>query len=117
MIRLIINSDIIHDETQVWDSIAYNAPYYLIVKSVGNNRDVNGPAVGQPYYRPNATGVMIPAGNRPPGISNNDGYDIVPTYGTAKNILTIGAVYPIPGGYSSARRCGAGRIQQLGTHR
>ncbi len=37
--------------TQVWDSIAYNAPYYLIVKSVGNNRDVNGPDVGQPYFR------------------------------------------------------------------
>jgi hypothetical protein len=39
------------DEAQVWDSIAYNAPYYLIVKSAGNNRDENGPAVGQPYWR------------------------------------------------------------------
>jgi len=87
-------------ETQAWDSIAYNAPDYLIVKSSGNNRDVNGPAVGQPYYRPNPAGVMIPAGNRPAGLSSNDGYDIIPTYGTAKNILTVGAVYPIPGGYS-----------------
>jgi hypothetical protein len=89
------------DQTQVWDSIAYNAPYYLIVKSVGNNRDVNGPAVGQPYYRYNTLGDMVSAGNRPAGISNNDAFDIVPTYGTAKNIISVGAVNPIPGGYGS----------------
>ena len=89
------------DQTQVWDSIAYNAPNYLIVKSVGNNRDVNGPAVGQPYYRYNARAIMVSAGNRPAGISSNNGYDIVPTYGTAKNIISIGAVNPIPGGYNS----------------
>ena len=89
------------DETQVWDSIAYNAPLYLIVKSVGNNRDINGPAVGQSYYRYNSSGDMIPAGKRPDGISSNNGYDIVPTYGTAKNIIAVGAVNPIPGGYNS----------------
>jgi len=88
------------NEAQVWDSIAYNAPYYLIVKSVGNNRDVNGPPVGQPYWRFNASGIMANAGNRPAGISNNDGFDIVPTYGTAKNILAVGAIYPIPSGYT-----------------
>jgi hypothetical protein len=89
------------DQAQEWDSIAYNAPNYLIVKSVGNNRDENGPPVDSPYYAFNARGVMAPAGNRPAGISNNDGYDIVPTYGTAKNIIAIGAVNPIPGGYNS----------------
>ena len=88
------------EQAQAWDSMSYNAPFYLIVKSVGNNRDVNGPLVGQPYFRPNASGIIISAGNRPAGISNNDGYDIVPTYGNAKNILAIGAVNPIPGGYS-----------------
>ena len=68
------------------------------MKSVGNNRDENGPAVDSPYDAFNGRGVMAPAGKRPPGISNNDGYDIVPTYGTAKNIIAIGAVNPIPGG-------------------
>ena len=87
-------------ETQVFDSIAYNAPYYLIVKSAGNNRDENGPAVGSNYWRYNASGVMADAGNRPAGISNNDGYDIISTYGTAKNILTVGAVNPIDAGYT-----------------
>ncbi len=90
------------NDTQIWDSIAYNAPYYLIVKSAGNNRDENGPAVGSPYYRFDANNQMSPAGNRPssPAISNNDGYDIISTYGTAKNILTIGAVAPLSAGYS-----------------
>ncbi len=88
-------------DAQLWDSIAYNAPNYLIVKSAGNDRNSNGPAVGQPYWRMDATGNFVNAGNRPVGISSNDGYDILSTYGTAKNILTIGAISPIPGGYTN----------------
>ncbi len=90
-------------DAQIWDSIAYNAPYYLIVKSVGNNRDINGPPVGEPYWRYNASGVMINAGNRPAGISSNDGYDIIPSHGTSKNILTVGAVNPISSGYTRSQ--------------
>jgi hypothetical protein len=86
-------------QTQLWDSITYNAPFYLMVKSSGNFRNNNGPAVGQPYWRYDVNGVMANAGNRPAGISSNDSYDIISTYGTAKNILTVGAVYPIPYGY------------------
>ena len=46
-----------------------------------------------------ANGVMVNSGNRPTGISSNDSYDIITTYGTSKNILTVGAVYPIAYGY------------------
>jgi PKD repeat protein len=61
-----------------WDLIAQNAPYYLIVKSAGNDRG-NGP------------------GTFPP----NDGpYDCIGQQGVSKNILTVGAVEDIPGGYS-----------------
>lgn len=88
------------NDAQTLDSIAYNAPYYLIVKSAGNNRSENGPAVGQPYYRYNASGQMASAGNRPAGISSNDGYDIISWDCGAKNILTVGAVPGIPSGYS-----------------
>jgi len=90
------------NDARLWDSIAYSAQYHLIVKSAGNNRNENGPTVGQPYYRFNSSGSMASAGNRPTGISNNDGYDIIPTYGVAKNILTVGAVNPLPSGYSAA---------------
>src|SRR5579872_5115164 len=84
--------------TQIWDSIAYNAPYYLIAKAGGNNPGEQGPAVGQPYWRMNSSGTFVNSGNRPAGISNNAGFETIATYGNAKNILTLGAVNPIPGG-------------------
>ncbi|WP_175470566.1 S8/S53 family peptidase [Pedobacter hartonius] len=90
-------------ESAEWDKICYNAPYYLPVKSAGNSRTVNGPAIGEVYYRFNASRVMTNAGPRPVGISSNDGYDNISTYGTAKNILTIGAVNPLGSGpYTAA---------------
>ncbi len=88
------------NDTQLLDSIAYNAPYYLYVKSAGNSRNQNGPAVGQPYFRFNASNSMAAAGNRPDGISNNDGYEIISWDGNAKNILTVGAVNGISSIYS-----------------
>jgi hypothetical protein len=89
---------IYNEETQMFDSVAYNAPYYLIIKSVGNNRDKNGPPVGSPYMRYDINGNMIDAGVRPAGLSFNNSYDIIPTYGVAKNILTVGAVEGIASG-------------------
>lgn len=89
-------------EAEVWDSIAYNAPQYLIVKSAGNNRNQNGPAVGEPFWRYNSSNVMTRVTSRPSNISDNDSYDIIATYGTAKNILTVGAVNPLAAGYTKA---------------
>jgi len=71
--------------TQTWDRIAYNAPNYLIVKSAGNSRNQNGPASGQYYLLKNSSDSSNKAR------SKNDGYDIISTSGTAKNILTVGA--------------------------
>lgn len=82
------------------DDLAYNAPNYLVVKSAGNTRTSNGPAVGQPYFRPNAQDQMISAGNRPAGISSNDLYDGISWDCGAKNILTVGAIAGLPNGYS-----------------
>lgn len=87
-------------EAQAFDSITYNAPWYLPVLAAGNPRDQNGPAVGQPYYRYNANNVMDSAGNRPAGISNNDSYNTIATYGNSKNVLTVGAIQGLPSGYN-----------------
>jgi hypothetical protein len=77
--------------------IAYNAPFYLIVKSSGNNRDENGPAVGSALLPPQCQWPVVNAGNRPAGISNNDSYDIISWDAGAKNILTMGAVNGLSG--------------------
>ncbi|MFX8652958.1 hypothetical protein ABTM19_19745, partial [Acinetobacter baumannii] len=38
-------------DAQRIDSIAFNAPNYLIISSAGNDRSNNGPAVGENYWR------------------------------------------------------------------
>ncbi len=64
--------------SRVWDDIAFNAPYYLIIKSAGNDR------------------TDIGDGTRPP-----DGpYDCIEPKSVAKNILTIGAVTHLSGDYT-----------------
>ena len=64
--------------SRVWDDIAFNAPYYLIVKAAGNDR------------------TDVGDGTRPP-----DGpYDCLEPKSVAKNILTIGAVEHIDGDYT-----------------
>jgi hypothetical protein len=92
-------------ETRQWDSIAYYNSYYLICKAGGNNRGDTGPPAGTNYYRYNNQGNLYNAGPRPAfgtasSISSNAGYMTISTYGNAKNILVLGAVEPIPGGYS-----------------
>ncbi|MCX6303628.1 MAG: S8 family serine peptidase [Bacteroidetes bacterium] len=59
-----------------WDQVAWNAPYLLICKSAGNDRGESG--TGHPADGP---------------------YDCIDQQGVAKNILTVGAVDDIPGGY------------------
>ena len=92
----------------VFDSIAYNAPHYLIVKSAGNNRTSNGPFKlsngtwynsDSTYWRRNELGKWYKAGIRPDSLSSNNSYETIPTDASAKNILTVGAVYGITSGY------------------
>lgn len=77
-----------------WDQIAYNAPYYLIVKSAGNSHGDNGPGAGQPYYIANGTKTVTTPR------ASQDGYDQVATNSTSKNILSIAAVGILPNGYN-----------------
>ncbi len=86
--------------TQQWDQIAYSAPYYLIVESSGNARGYPGPAVGQDYYgyASSSNLTMVDKGPRPATISSNNAYETISTTGNAKNILTVGAINPVPYG-------------------
>lgn len=65
--------------SRFYDQIAFSAPYYLIVKSAGNdNTDVGD-------------------GSRPPDCNP---FDCIPTNGVAKNIMTVGAVKKLAAPYS-----------------
>lgn len=86
------------DRARLWDMMSYYAPYYLIVKSSGNNRNNHGPSLNERYWRRNAAGTWELV-TRTSGMSSNDSYNTIPAYGNAKNILTIGAVGAIEQGY------------------
>ncbi len=87
-------------QSQAWDKIAYTAPNYLIVESAGNSRGYPGPALGEDYYgfKSRTDFTFVDKGPRPATISSNTYYDVIPDYANAKNILTVGAVNPIPNG-------------------
>ncbi|HMQ08911.1 MAG TPA: S8 family serine peptidase [Saprospiraceae bacterium] len=57
-------------KTALWDELALHHPYYTIVKAAGNDRN----DVGDGRFPPDGP------------------FDIISTYGTAKNIITVGAV-------------------------
>lgn len=88
------------DGAQAMDSIAYNAPNYLIVKSAGNTHATTGPKVGDTYWRRDNNGKWYDAGKRPDSLSSNNAYETLPMDVNAKNILTVGAVQGIASGYS-----------------
>jgi len=67
---------------QDWDALAYIAPYYLIVKSAGNDRG-DGPSNA-------GTGGLAEFDG------GADGYDCIAHAATAKNVLTVGAVSEVP---------------------
>ena len=73
-----------------WDKLAYNAPYYLLVKSAGNKRTETGPAAGQYYFLGSSTRDSSNVVR-----SRNDAYDTLPTYSNAKNALIVAAVNPM----------------------
>jgi hypothetical protein len=79
--------------TRDWDEIAFNAPFYLIVKGTANDRD---DAHSGAHFHRSGEGPWVSSTDTHPA----DGpYDSIPPTGTAKNILTVGAVNDIIGGY------------------
>ena len=73
-----------------WDDIAYNAPYYLIVKAAGNDRNDSGS--GYHYHWDYGWYYTNDSHGSDGGV---DGYDCIGTQATAKNIITVGAVYEV----------------------
>ncbi len=85
-------------DARIWDDIAYDNPFYLIVKSAGNDRS-EGPEPGSEHY------VWDNGWKESTEVRNKDGgpegFDCIGTQGTSKNILTVGAVNDIDQGYEA----------------
>jgi hypothetical protein len=100
-------------QAQLWDQIARDAPYYLIVKAGGNDRWDTGPVPGEEYTVIDQDGNFLFTSTLP---RNADcapvGYDCLPGNSVAKNILTVGAVDDLPGGYSAL--AGPSQVQMTG---
>lgn len=76
---------------QAWDQLVYNAFFYLPVKAAGNDRG-EGPA-SQPVAHQYWNGSSWQNSNLVRSLDGTpNGYDSVSYNGTAKNILTVGAV-------------------------
>ena len=90
--------------SQKYDQIAYSAPKYLIVAAAGNSRGYNGPAVGTSYngYTSRTNGTIINKGPRVAGISSQIYYDNLTSPAIGKNVLSVGAVNPLPNGPATA---------------
>jgi hypothetical protein len=84
------------EESQSWDSLAYLCPYYTVVKSAGNDR--GSAHSGNHWVFNNGSWVPSNAARDPDG--GTDGYDCIGNIAVAKNILTVGAVNDVPGGYT-----------------
>ncbi|MCP3961105.1 MAG: S8 family serine peptidase [bacterium] len=93
------------DSSADWDQITFDSPLYLPLKSAGNNRG-QGPSAGTPHCH--WDGSL--GGGEGDWVADTDvhaldgaadgGYDSISGgAGSAKNILTIGAVADIPDGY------------------
>ena len=89
-----------------WDEIAFNAPNYLIVGGAGNDRNDTGPAAGTVHFHYVTGGYLAASADTHPADGGATGYDTMPSLKTGKNILTVGGVQDIFGGYS-----GVGSVQ------
>ena len=76
-------------QSQDWDQIAWDAPYYLIVKSAGNDRNDTAPSAGTAHSH-NGSGSYTDT--HYDDNYDNGGFDTIRGAGLAKNTLTIAAV-------------------------
>jgi hypothetical protein len=100
-------------DSRVVDQAAVNAPYYLIVSASGNNRGYPGPAVGTEYFGYDASGKLV-SKIRDASISSNTGFDVIPGFSNAKNVLTVGSVNQLPYGPVSRNGVTASYFSSIG---
>ena len=87
------------DMAQDLDDLTYNAPYYLVVRSAGNDRNDTGPTDPTVGHFHGNGGTLFFDNHNPDG--GTTGFDCLDPRKNAKNPLIVGAVADVTGGYSS----------------
>lgn len=83
-----------------WDMVARLEPHYLIVKAAGNSRG-QGPSMQPVIHEVMIDGEWVRDSTTVREVGGgDDGFDCLPYHSVAKNILTVGAIFHIDGGYS-----------------
>ena len=99
-----------------WDDLAYNAPYMLIVTSAGNEfmygNGIFPPDVEHKHYT--VAGYVTATDSHPHDGAPTGGYDTIPSYSGAKNIITVGAVNDWAGNYSDPSDVSRGAGSSVG---
>ena len=102
-------------QARQWDDLAYEHPAYLIVKSAGNDRKRYGCRQGKWHYvMVNLDWIESEAVRNSDG---DDGYDSLSHAAVAKNVLTVGAVADLVGGYTDPASVIMTEFFQLGSDR
>jgi hypothetical protein len=96
-------------DAQIYDSIAYHAPNYLICVASGNARGYNGPPVDSPYLYNGSTKLK-----RTAILKDNPNYASVSNAADSKNTMIVGAVNGIPAGYFSPSDVSIADFSSLG---
>ncbi|MBN2563863.1 MAG: S8 family serine peptidase [Phycisphaerae bacterium] len=87
-------------QSAIWDEVAYDYPTYLIVTAAGNDRH-NGPDPGEGYYYVDPDVGNWVWSTEPRELDGgSDGYDSISHGAISKNVLTVGAVDDVIGGYA-----------------
>ena len=85
-------------QSMTWDQISHQHPTYLIVTSAGNDRN-DAPAPGSTHYYISNGNWKLSSAVRSGDC--NGGFDCLSHASVAKNVLSVGAVHDIFGGYSN----------------
>lgn len=78
-----------------WDGLAYEAPFYLVVKSAGNDRG-ESPGIQPAQHQVWRDGRWNESATVRQKDGGETGFDTVASYALAKNALTVGAIADLP---------------------
>jgi hypothetical protein len=84
-----------------FDQVAFDNPYYLICQAAGNDRD-EGPEPGTGHFAWDYNVGSFVWSTAVHSLDGNDGYDSISHSAIAKNVLTVGAVHDVIGGYAGS---------------